>query len=471
LKLATSLFTTITDEIDGLRRGLTDLATGLVRDRTRLAITGLRRSGKTVLTTCLAHHLLEPSGLPFLSVVAENRLDATRLVPLGDLPPFPVEEAIAGLAAATPVWPKPTDRLSGLAIEIMYRTGHRIGRLIDPSRRHFIEIVDYPGEWLLDLPLLEQDFRSFSAHAFGLADRAIRAPAAAEWRAVLAETDVLGPGDPAAERRLADAYRAYLHTCQEELGLSLIQPGRFVDRTLVADEELVTFCPLALPSGSLPEGSIGARFEERFERYRDELVKPFYRNHFSRFDRQIVLVDLLTALNRGPEHFEDVQESIATVVRSFRYGNGSILSNWLIPRIDRIVFAATKADHIAPSQHAAMKQLLEIMVAPSARHTRFSGAPHDVLAVAALRSTDVVRTELHGQVLSCLKGRLVETGEETVLYPGELPPDLPEADDWTSGRFRFRDFAPRRLPRGRNGAASHIRLDQLLEAAIGDRLT
>jgi predicted YcjX-like family ATPase len=93
-----------------------------------------------------------------------------------------------------------------------------------------------------------------------------------------------------------------------------------------------------------------------------------------------------------------------------------------------------------------------------------------VLAVAALRSTDVVRTELHGQVLSCLKGRLVETGQETVLFPGELPPDLPEPDDWTSGRFRFRDFAPRRLPRGRNGAASHIRLDQLLQAAVGDRL-
>jgi predicted YcjX-like family ATPase len=470
LRLTSSLFSAIGDEIDGLRRGLTDLATGIVRDRTRLAITGLRRSGKTVLTTCLAHHLLEPSGLPFLSVVAENRLDATRLVPLRDLPPFPVEEAIAGLSAPEPVWPRPTDRLSGLSIEILYRTGNRIGRLIDPTRRHFIEIVDYPGEWLLDLPLLEHDFRTFSAHALSLADRPIRRPAAARWRELLADVDPSAPGDAALEARLAEAYRAYLYTCQEELGLSFIQPGRFVDRARIVDEELATFCPLPLGPGPLPGGSIGARFEERFERYRDEIVKDFYRSNFSRFDRQIVLVDLLTALNRGPEHFQDVQESIATVVRSFRYGSGSILTNWLTPRIDRLVFAATKADHIAPSQHAAMKQLLEIMIAPSSRHTRFAGAPHEVLAVAALRSTDVVRTELHGQVLSCLKGRLVETGQETVLFPGELPPDLPEPSDWTSGRFRFRDFAPRRLPRGRNGAASHIRLDQLLEAALGDRL-
>ena len=39
---------------------------------------------------------------------------------------------------------------------------------------------------------------------------------------------------------------------------------------------------------------------ERFERYREEVVRRFYEEHFSRFDRQIVLVDLLGALNAGP---------------------------------------------------------------------------------------------------------------------------------------------------------------------------
>ena len=470
MKPGGSLFGTVADELDGLRRGLTDLATGLVRDRTRLAITGLRRSGKTVLTTCLAHHLLEPASLPFLAVVAEGRLEAIRLVPLRDLPPFPFDEALAGLSAKVPVWPEPTDRLTGLCLEILYRTGNRLARLLDPTRRHFVEIVDYPGEWLLDLPLLEHDFRTFSAQALLLADRPIRQAAAAEWRARLTEIDPLQPADAGIDAQLSEAYRSYLRICQDEIGLSFIQPGRFVDRTQAIDDELVAFCPLVLPPGTLPQGSLAARFEARFARYRDEIVKGFYRSNFSRFDRQIVLVDLLTALNRGPEHFADVQESIATVVRSFRYGSGSIFTNWLNPRIDRLVFAATKADHVAPSQHAAMKQLLEIMVTPSARYTRFAGAPHEVLAVAALRCTDVVRTELDGQVLSCLKGRLVETGQETVLFPGELPADLPEAEDWTSGRFRFRDFAPRRLPHGRGSAASHIRLDQLLQAAIGDRL-
>jgi predicted YcjX-like family ATPase len=34
---------------------------------------------------------------------------------------------------------------------------------------------------------------------------------------------------------------------------------------------------------------------ERFARYRDEVVRGFYDDHFSRFDRQLVLVDLLSA--------------------------------------------------------------------------------------------------------------------------------------------------------------------------------
>ena len=58
---------------------------------------------------------------------------------------------------------------------------------------------------------------------------------------------------------------------------------------------------------------------------------------------------------------------------------------------------------------------------------------------------------------------------ETVLFPGEIPSELPEPEDWMSGRFRFREFAPRRLAPA--AAGQHIRLDQALQFLIGDRLT
>ena len=60
---------------------------------------------------------------------------------------------------------------------------------------------------------------------------------------------------------------------------------------------------------------------ERYERYREEVVRRFYEEHFSRFDRQIVLVDLLGALNAGPAHFADTEETLALILKSFRYGS------------------------------------------------------------------------------------------------------------------------------------------------------
>ncbi|MEI8642540.1 YcjX family protein [Pseudoalteromonas sp. Hal099] len=48
-------------------------------------------------------------------------------------------------------------------------------------------------------------------------------------------------------------------------------------------------------------GSNLAHLIKRFNAYVKEVVKPFYNEHFKHFDRQIVLVDVLSALNEGHE--------------------------------------------------------------------------------------------------------------------------------------------------------------------------
>jgi predicted YcjX-like family ATPase len=68
-----------------------------------------------------------------------------------------------------------------------------------------------------------------------------------------------------------------------------------------------------------------------------------------------------------------------------------------------------------------------------------------------------------------VRGRLKDEDRETVLFPGEVPAELPTAEDWQADQFRFRDFAPRRL-RLDADVPQHIRLDQALERLIGDRL-
>jgi predicted YcjX-like family ATPase len=433
--------------------------------RLRLAVTGLSRSGKTVFITSLVHHLLDGHGLPFLEVVHDDRFLGARIVDERQPGLFPFRRFHADLTASPPRWPRATDRLSTLELELAYRTRSLVLRQVQPIQHLSVELIDYPGEWLLDLPLMEESFEQFSLDALALAERPPRREAAAEWLRRLRGFDPDAAPDDRAITALADSFRRYLVHCHHELGLSRVQPGRFTNPGELEGSTLLEFCPL--PPGEVRPGTNRARMAERFERYREEVVRRFYEDHFSHFDRQIVLVDLLSALNAGPAHFEDTQEALTMILKSFRYGSSGFLSRLFAPRVDRLLFAVSKADHVAPSQHAALKQLLELMVKPAARAPRFEGITVDVMSLAALRCTEVVRTEHHGQVLSCVRGRLKNEDRDTVLFPGEIPPDLPEPEDWTSGRFRFRDFAPKRLLS--SAAGQHIRLDQALQFLIGDK--
>jgi predicted YcjX-like family ATPase len=158
------------------------------------------------------------------------------------------------------------------------------------------------------------------------------------------------------------------------------------------------------------------------------------------------------------------------VLESFRYGPSGLLARLFRPRIETLLFAASKADHVAHNQHHNLRLLLERMVADAAGRARVEGLTPAFVALAALRSTDVVRTDHHGQMLSCVRGRLKGDARETILFPGEIPSDLPDEEDWQAGRFRFCDFAPRRLVLHGAAKPQHIRLDQALEVLIGDRL-
>ena len=40
-------------------------------------------------------------------------------------------------------------------------------------------------------------------------------------------------------------------------------------------------------------------------------MRPFFRDHFARLDRQIVLVDALAALNAGPDAVRDLERALA----------------------------------------------------------------------------------------------------------------------------------------------------------------
>src|SRR5207253_7266518 len=97
-------------------------------------------------------------------------------------------------------------------------------------------------------------------------------------------------------------------------------------------------------NGDAPTRSLWAMMARRYEAYKDAVVRPFFRDHFARLDRQIVLVDALAAFNAGPEALHDLEAALAGILECFRIGRGTLFSEIFRPRIDRILFAATKAD-------------------------------------------------------------------------------------------------------------------------------
>jgi predicted YcjX-like family ATPase len=455
----------------GIQHDLADFADRLLDRTLRLAVTGLRGGGKTVFITTMVHHLLTGRALPFLTAAREGRLLGARLLERrpGDLPAFPFAAARAALAAPEPRWPAPTEALSALRLEIRFTITGTLRRQLGERRSLILEIIDYPGEWLLDLPLLALDYPGWSSVALEAAKHPSRAGPAQEFLQFLTTLELGAPAKAEQVVRAAELYTALLRRCQTEVGLSVLQPGRFTMPGELAGSDLLCFCPL--PPGEAPRGSLRALMAARYEGYLREVVRPFYHDHFVGFDRQIVLVDLLGALNRGPECFHDTEAALAMVLESFRYGGRSLLGRLFQPRIDGLLFAVSKADHVAHNQHHNLRLLLERLVAEAAGQARFEGVRPAFIALAALRATEVVRTEHHGQVLSCVRGRLKGEARETVLFPGEIPPDLPAEEDWRADRFRFRDFAPRPLDlHGGSDRPQHIRLDQALDILLGDRL-
>src|SRR5262249_29163867 len=108
----------------------------LIGDRIlRLAVTGLTRSGKTVLVASLVQNLLTavraPGSLPFLRAAAERRIIGAQLLPPegGDVPEFPLDATIGALAADPPQWPASTTDLRRLRLSLRFLPTGLLGRI------------------------------------------------------------------------------------------------------------------------------------------------------------------------------------------------------------------------------------------------------------------------------------------------------------------------------------------------------
>jgi predicted YcjX-like family ATPase len=453
-----------------------------------LAVTGLSRSGKTVFITSLIHNLLSalhnPYRMPLLGVVGQRRLLSSSLESESAhrLPRFPYLRNIEKMARQFPDWPARTTDISEIGLKLRFTPANTLGRLVSELTGSpatvTLRIVDYPGEWLLDLPLLEQSFADWSRATLSLFRSGARAQLGGAFLGFIAQHRANEPASDEIAKQAHDLYCASLFKARDQYGLSYLQPGRFLCRGSLPDVPYLWFSPLetgeetsGTPPVTFAPHTLGALMEERFEVYKREVVSRFYEDHFRHYSRQIVLVDVLRALLAGREAFEDTRRAIATMVESFRYGHGGILSKLLLgPHIDKALFAATKADHVPDIQRDHLAALLRNMAALPALDVMGEHAKLDVTALASVICTVEDSQVIDGHRVQVVVGRPVGAKTQSKFFVGNVPIRPPRAEAWASPFLNVPVFEPPGIDPAPIEGIAHINLDLALEFLLGDRL-
>ena len=465
---------------------LADYVSNFTRPTIRLGVTGLARSGKTVFITALVQAIVSGGRLPVFVAGAEGRIRRAYLEPQPDdaVPRFAYEDHLVALTGPDRHWPESTRRISELRLVIEYE---RVGGWFGPARSSLtIDIVDYPGEWLLDLALLDKSYATWCSETIAAFSQPPRAALGGPFLAALDEADANGPADEARVRDLAEAFTACLKACQHEsISLSALPPGRFLMPGDLAGSPALTFAPLKLlPGQESRQGSMMAMMERRYEAYKSLVVRPFFRDHFSRLDRQIVLVDALSSLSAGPDAVRDLELALGDVLAAFRVGQNSLLSSLFSPRIEKVLFAATKADHLHHTSHDRLEGVLRLLVARASARVEVSGADMDVIALASVRATREMAAKDGKSTIACiagvplagetLGGEVFDGTAEAAVFPGDLPEDpaavFRSALPAGFKALRFRPPKPERAADGRLKLLPSIRLDRALQFLMGDRL-
>ncbi len=454
----------------------------------RLGVTGLSRAGKTVFITALINALVEGTAMPQPMM---QRLRGYRAYlepqPDDDVARFAYEEHRGKLMSAPPAWPESTRQISQLRITLEWEAEDWLRQTAGIGRRLHVDIVDYPGEWLLDLGLLERSFSEWSAQMNEAAAAQARDSRVEAWLTFQKTQAYAEASDEQVLLKGAELFTGYLESVRANNRFArLISPGRFLLPGDLAGSPLLTFFPRGSGGDARARpGSLGAMLERRFESYKAQVVRPFFERHFKALDRQIVLVDALGALNGGPDAISELEHALLASLEVFRPGRRSWLAALLGRRVDRVLFAATKADHVNAVNHGRLRAIMQTLLGRAARRVAEAGAAYETVALASLRATEDVEHRRGNEVTPCIRGRPL-AGENSggrafdgktavALFPGDLPTDpldIFDRDQFAPGSLNFVRFQPPPLipENGSPAAWPHIGLAHVVQYLIGDRL-
>lgn len=438
-----------------------------------IGVTGFSRAGKTVFIGSLVQALLTSDAWSerkgqgplarfspvergqFISAQVKSDLNT-------DLPQFPFRKVRESLVGISTKWPMATEGISRIVVEVEFSPRKSF---IKRPRKMQIELIDFPGEWLIDLPMLDLTYEEWSRNMLVAGGHGARKDWIAGYLAHVETLGIDGEFDEGVAEDLADLWRDYLQVSINN-GYVLNQPGRLLRPDALRHSPILRLVPLP---DQLAGSGLWVGMEARFKEYKTKVIKPFYKKHFSKIDRQIVLVDLLRAIQLGEPVFDEMAASLGETLQSFNYGKGGPLS-WLVGgATSHVLFAATKCDHVTRGDRANIEQTMRRMLAhlDDENHLRASSLKHDVMAISSIKVTEDRKTTTP-PVREVLFGLPKGADQANQYDPGGVPLDFPPP--WGEVDFEFYEFQP--MPELMNDALYEgfhaINLGRALEFLIGD---
>ena len=452
-----------------------------------IAVAGLSGSGKTAFITSVilnleaaARNSAAAQWLNGLEVVDTERLQSAEQPP--NYKPthgrmFPLSDMLANLTAAKPRWPTRTANIYEVAIDLRFWPGRRPQRTDAPTARLRFVFVDYPGEWLVDVPLLDQTYAEWSKAALSRLERKPWSDISQGFCELLKTTTWTANDQNELARNAALEWQKILFAAQSR-GLKWLQPGQFVRRRDQADdgaapaldEEPLWFCPL--PEAAITEakkGSLAHAMAGRYAAYRKE-VGVFFEHTLKNASHHLLLVDVLEALAEGENAFFETAEILAEVYRVFANRKSGFWNLFNRTGFEKVLLLATKADAVPPNQRAALKSLLAEMC-----KRRVAGAagiaPPSAQYMAAIRATEDVKvTGDDGDKFRAVQG-LCDDGQVRRVISVDIPAEMPKPDYF---RRREGQRTPRfRLPPTEGGGRygiPNVRVGQVVNDLVGDLL-
>lgn len=375
-----------------ITRGADKLDDWFIRDVHRITMTGLSRSGKSMLFTSLMTTLKYRSEenyncLPLLKSLPIELVEGMKLDAIESYEIFPLTDHLHSLENQS--WPKPTEQIYGFKLSITLKETGSIKKYLLPRREIIFEFLDYPGEWITDMPMLNKTFSQWSDSAWAQQMAEPQSYYAQEWHDFTRAFNFDLNPDNESIALVVNEYRNYLKKSKEG-GISLLQPGSFLISGSGFDWEHSGFAPLPTRVTSDLTNPWNKVFSNNYQLFLDQWLKPLKENSFKESDKQIILIDLFEGLNHSKLHLQQLKETLSNLSETFVYGNPNWFSKNILRNkaIGKVAFVATKADLIPETQKPQLLSLLQDITEGARAKFKENEIKFDHFLVSAIQATD-----------------------------------------------------------------------------------